>query len=169
MSFGDVSTSVLINDGIVYAVRMSCVSNGNNEVNVAKIDRSALQNTLGQVPDTLPIESIQWTIQGYQSVRLLWDRDPKLVADIMSNTGLRDYAGIGFLPDTGSGGTGDILLTTTGAESGATYDIVLVVRVSPDDWVPVDDGQSTVWSSVGSGAGSWSSVNDSQSPAWAPV
>ena len=82
---------------------------------------------------------MRWCLQGFTSVRLLWDHDTDDKALELSGSGYEDFRGDSFLrtqkgladPRT-AGGTGDILLTTVGAVSGATYDITLWLVKSQD-------------------------------------
>jgi hypothetical protein len=80
----------------------------------------------------LNVESIQWSLQGFSSIRLLWDHTTDDEIDVLATgNGYRDYSQGGVLKDPrSSGGTGDILLTTAGAVNGATYDIVLSLIMS---------------------------------------
>jgi hypothetical protein len=122
-----VSTAVLAGGPRQYAVRLTNLSDGTGETNVAKVDLSTLLLANGQAPTKTAVKEIQWTMQGFSSVRLLWDRDTDVLIDALANNGYRDYETIGYLADSGTGGTGDILLTTVGAVNGATYDITLVL------------------------------------------
>lgn len=111
-----------------YAVRMTNISDGTGESAVVKIDISTLVTASGAPPTSTGIKEIQWSMQGFTSVRLYWDHTTDDVIDVLTGNGYRDYAAIGPLVDPKSaGGTGDILLTTAGALSGATYDITLVI------------------------------------------
>lgn len=115
-----------------YVVRLTNISDGTGESGVVKVDKSALIGPDGvNEPGKLVLEEVQWSIQGFSSVRLLWDHttDDEL-AVLGSGNGFFNFKNAGGLVDPAStGGTGDILLTTAGAASGATYDITLVVRL----------------------------------------
>ncbi len=112
-----------------YGVRLTNVSDGTGESNVVKIDISTLTGPDGLTTTTFPIEELVWNIQGFTSVRLTWDHNTDIVIDILSGQGYRDYRNYGLLCDSGTGGTGDVLLTTAGAVSGATYDITIIGRL----------------------------------------
>lgn len=118
-------------------VHLVNVSDSTGESAVQKVDKSAY-TVNGAEPASLDIETVRWSIQGFTSVRLLWDHDTDDVALALANSGYDDFRGDGFarfkkgLPDPrSSGGTGDLLLTTAGAVSGATYDITLRLRKTP--------------------------------------
>lgn len=127
-----VDTIVLLNGKRRYIARFTNVSDGTGETAVIKVDKSTLTNSNGTEPTTLNVESIQWSIQGFTSVRLLWDHTTDDEIDVLaSGNGYRDYSQAGALKDPASAGqTGDILLTTAGAISGATYDITLSLILS---------------------------------------
>lgn len=115
-----------------HIVRLTNVSDGTGESAVIKVDISTLTNSKGVAPTRVNVESIQWAIQGFSSVKLLWDHttDDEL-AVLSAGTGYRDFSQAGALKDPSStGGTGDILLTTVGASATATYDILLSLILS---------------------------------------
>lgn len=107
------------------------VSDGTGESAVNKLDISTLTGPDGTAPTSVTLEAVDYDVQGFSSVQLLWDHTTD---DAMINLGagqnVRDFTGIGGRHDPGSaGGTGDVLLTTVGASATATYDIVLVLRL----------------------------------------
>lgn len=112
------------------AVRLLNISDGTGESGVVKIDKSALTGPDGTEPTKLVIEEVVWNVNGFTSVRLYWDHTTDDEAIVLSGAGSRDYTSVGGLQDPGSAGdTGDIILTTAGAVSGATYDITIIVRL----------------------------------------
>lgn len=124
-------------------VHLTNISDGSGESAAIKLDKSALLANDGAAPASLDIEQVEWNIQGFTSVRLLWDHDTDEVALVLSGSGYKDFRGkddsvynsVGNMrvsDGRGTGGTGDILLTTAGAVSGATYDITLWVFKNPD-------------------------------------
>jgi hypothetical protein len=114
-----------------YAVRLTNISDGTGESAVVKVDVSTLVGPDGSAPTYTVIEEIQYAIQGFTSVRLLWDATTDdEIAVLPSGSGYLNYREIGGLNDPKSSGTvGDVLLTTAGAVSGATYDITIVLRL----------------------------------------
>ncbi len=123
-----VSSIVLATSPRLYEVRLTNISDGTGESLVTKVDISTLLLANGLAPTTTSIVEIQWSIYGFTSVRLYWDHTTDDLIDVLgSGNGYRSYDKQ-FLKDPGSaGGTGDILLTTAGAFSGATYDILLTI------------------------------------------
>lgn len=115
--------------------RITNVSDGTGESNVAKVTKSGLTNSFGQVPTKLGIAELWWSIQGFTSIRLDWDHTtPDEIAKLAAGNGVRLLdvygAGAGVLWDPASaGGTGNIILSTAGAVSGATYDIMMKIRL----------------------------------------
>lgn len=117
--------------------RILCVSDGTGETTVVKIQKSTLTNWLGSAPSKLGLEQIQWSIQGFSSVELLWDHttDDEII-ELAAGNGMRLMKNIpgldsGVLWDPASaGGTGDVILTSRGAVNGASYDILMTFRLS---------------------------------------
>jgi hypothetical protein len=127
-----VDTIVQLSGKNRYFVRLYNVSDGTGETNVIKVDKSTLTNVNGVEPTKLNLVSVQWSIQGFSSVRLAWDHttDDEMVV-LGSGQGYMDFSEAGALADPGStGATGDVLLTTGGAVSGASYNIVLELVMS---------------------------------------
>jgi hypothetical protein len=112
-------------------VHLTNISDGTGESAVVKVDVSALTGPDGSAPTYTAVEEIQYAIQGFTSVRLLWDATTDdEIAVLPSGSGYMNFRDAGGLVDPKSTGfTGDILLTTAGAVSGATYDITMVVRL----------------------------------------
>lgn len=109
------------------------ISDASGESAVIKIDKSAIMVAGdGAEPAALDLVEIRWAVQGFTSVRLLWDHDTDDVCFVMSGNGYENFArigGAGVKADPlSTGGTGDVLLTTAGAASGATYDITATFK-----------------------------------------
>ena len=125
-----VTTSVILAGGKHYIATFTNISDGTGESAVAKVDISTLTKSNGEVPTKTRIKEIFWNIQGFTSVRLLWDHTTDDLIAPLSGSGYLDLHDIGGKIDPASaGGTGDILLTTNGGVSGSTYLIVLVVEL----------------------------------------
>ena len=114
------------------------ISDGTGESAVTKIDISTYTFG-GQAPDHsfapvyTTIEMVDFAIQGFASVRLLWDHttDDEIVV-LPAGVGTVYFQAIGGKTDPRSaGGTGDVLLTTNGGASGSTYDIAIYWRGHP--------------------------------------
>jgi hypothetical protein len=127
-----VTTKVQINGAKNYQATFTNISDGTGENAVVKIDKSTLVNELGKEPLELAIKRVQWSMQGFSSVRILWDHTTDDVGIVLTGQyGDIMYDKCAPLQDPNStGGTGDILFTTIGASATATYTITLwVVKV----------------------------------------
>lgn len=133
-----VTTNVLVSSKNVIGVHLTCVSDGTGENGVKKIDIATLINTAGVKPDGLRITRFRHAMQGFTSVKLLWERQAgNIVAVVMNGNGWDDLRGFSIDPnftkltgaiDPSEGNAdakGSILLTSTGAGATATYDITL--------------------------------------------
>jgi len=109
------------------------ISDGTGESDVVKIDRSSLTGQNGLAPTYLVIEEIQWSIQGFASVRLEWDDGTDDEAIVLApGNGVASWVAVGGLKHPqvpGDATEGDLLLTTNCAQSGATYTITIVIRL----------------------------------------
>ena len=125
-----VDTKVISATGRKYTVRLTNVSDGTGESAVKKVDVSTLTGPTGRAGLYLVLEEIKWDVQGFTSVRLLWDATTDDEIAVLSGRGLVSYRDVGGMVDPKSTGyVGDILLTTAGTTSGNTYDITMVLRV----------------------------------------
>lgn len=112
-------------------VKLTNISDGIGESDVVKVDVSALIGPDGSAPTHVAIEEVQWSIQGFTSVRIEFDATTDDEAlTLAAGNGFMNFRDVGGVVDPKSSGTtGDLLLTTAGAVSGATYDITLVLRL----------------------------------------
>lgn len=108
-------------------LRLNCISDGTGESAVVKLDKSTLTGPDGVTePIALDIKWIRWNIQGFTSVRLLWDHATDSVAYPLAGSGYDEPA---YMTDPLTADqTGDLILTSAGAVSGATYDITIRLR-----------------------------------------
>jgi len=126
-----------------YAVHLTGVSDGTGESAVIKVDKSTLLalpygTAAAAEPVSLDIEQIRWAIQGFSYIKLHWDHTTDDTAMLLCGSGYDDFRGEGGMlgnrtprglaDPRSSGDTGDLLLTSVGAASGATYDITLWLR-----------------------------------------
>lgn len=111
-------------------IHLTGISDGTGESGVAKVDISALTFNGSVVPTYTTIDMIDYNIQGYTSIRLYWDHTTDdEIAILPAGVGTIHWSALGGKTDPRtSGGTGDILLTTAGQVSGATYDLTLYFR-----------------------------------------
>lgn len=125
-----VASNVIFKGSQRYAVQITNISDGTGESGVTKVDISTLTGPQNVAPTAVTLEEVLWNVQGFTSVRLYWDHTTDDVMKVLNASGYHDYTKVGGLKDPRSpGGTGDVLLTTSGAASGATYDITLVFRL----------------------------------------
>jgi len=127
----DTVTSEYIYDGERRKIiHLTNSSDGTGESAVAKVDLSAITFDHGVTPTGSAVDGIEYNIQGFTSVSLDWDHTANdEIAILPTGSGFIDWNALGGKADPRSaGGTGDILLTTAGAVSGATYDITIYLR-----------------------------------------
>ena len=127
-----VTTIPLLQGGRRYAVHLECVSDGTGETNVRKVDLSGLRTTTGQIPVSVALTDISFNVEGFTDVILYWQRDGANIPMVtLKGRGSISYASYGGLldPNRSGTGTGDILLSSVGAVSGATYQIDLEFRL----------------------------------------
>lgn len=109
-----------------YGIHLTCISDGTGEINVAKVVKANLKTTDGVAPSILKLASARWTVSGFAYVKFSMDHDTDDVFLLCTGNGYDNWESVSFLPDPNStGGTGDLLLTSVGAVSGAIYDITL--------------------------------------------
>jgi hypothetical protein len=115
-------------------VHLTGISDGTGESAVVKVDRSTLLIPgIDAAPTKLHIASIRWNIQGFSYIKLSWDHTADDTICLLSLNGYENYETYGGLKDPNTsvdavtGAIGDILLTSVGAASGATYDITLEI------------------------------------------
>ena len=103
------------------------------ETDAIKVNLSEWLTRRRTVPSKVTVERIEYSVNG-MLVTLEWDRVPhKLIAylDGVSGTmeGTKEWLKCGGKADDGDGGTGDIILTTSDASGGDTYDITMTLRL----------------------------------------
>jgi hypothetical protein len=109
-------------------VRLTNASDGTGESAVIKVDKSTFTGPNGLEPSRLVVERIVGTADGMQ-VRLFWDHTTDDEIAFLSGQFDQDWRDSGGLVDPASaGGTGDILLTTSGHTSGDSYSLTLYLR-----------------------------------------
>jgi len=112
-------------------VKLTNISDGTGESAVSKVDISTLIGPNGSAPTRTTIETIEGMVQGFSSVQLFWDHttDDELAVLGTGYTYFDWKDSGGFTDPASTGGTGDIVLTTIGASTTATYDITLTLRL----------------------------------------
>ncbi len=125
-----VTTRVILDAYPHYVVQFTNASDGTGESAVKKIDKSTLAGALGVEPLAVDIEAIQFSVEGFNYITLLWDHGTDDTVAVLSGSNFFDYRGDGLNKDpTPRDSTGDILLTTDGAFDGASYNIILHCRM----------------------------------------
>lgn len=99
-----------------------------DETNTVLIDLSTKTGPLGAAPSKIKLEEVWWTINGFNYVLLSFDRDTDVTIDYYAGQGYMDYKPYGGKIDNGTGGTGDLLLSTSGGASGGNYSFIIVGR-----------------------------------------
>jgi hypothetical protein len=122
----DTVSSVTIIDGRRNVI-VKCLgsSDGTGESDAIKIDLSALSTntTRRGDPTAVMVQWIEYDVQGYNSITLKYDRGTDVVIAHLKGAGVFEVPS--GAEDTGTGGTGDVTLTTNGAVSGASYSLVI--------------------------------------------
>ena len=127
----DTVTSTTILDGDKdFIVQLTNVSDSTGESAVTKVDVSGLtaRKSDGAVCTGVKLAKVFYSILGFTKIGLLWDATTDTLCMELnpSADGILDFSDFGGLQNTsGSGKTGDINLTTTGASSGDSYMIIL--------------------------------------------
>ena len=128
----DAVTSTTLSDSDRSAViQLTNTSDGTGEAAVNKVDVSGLatRTSDGKACTGVRLAKIVYSTFG-MSVKLLWDATTNTICwDLNADyTTAEDFSEFGGIRNTsGSGKTGDILLTTTGHTSGDSYVIVLTL------------------------------------------
>lgn len=113
-------------------IRLTSISDSTGESGVVKVDRSAFTDSNGDTPNTIHVLSLRWNIQGFSYVKLAWHHNAgdQTIA-VLSSNGYDNWEFFGGLKDptttNADAADGDIQLTTSGAATGASYDITIEV------------------------------------------
>jgi hypothetical protein len=130
-----VNSRVLENGSKRYVIKLTNESDGTGETKVKKVDLTDLTLEDGANPTSVAIESIEYSVAGFNYVTLYWDRDTDQVAEVLFGVGGFDYTKWGGLHDPekdealGPNSTGDILLSTDAPADGDSYNIILSLRL----------------------------------------
>lgn len=126
----DTVNSDVLHDGLKnYQIHLQGVSDATGESAVTKIDISTLTGpNAGETPDHFAIKEVEWDIQGFEYVQLLFDADTDDEIVTMSGQGWTNFLGIPKVDPQSTGYTGDIKLTSSGAIDGASYDIKILAE-----------------------------------------
>lgn len=119
-----VSTKIIFQGTRRLVVQLMSLSDGTGETNVLKVDKSAFTGPAGIEASSFTIEKINYDVTSMR-VTLSFDHTSDVVAAVLQGQGCLDYSHVGGLRDAGTGGAGDILLTTAGHAAGDGYNIIL--------------------------------------------
>jgi len=114
-----------------WSVLLTCRSDGTGESAVTKVDISNLRGDGGFIPTRTAIDRVKYDAYGFTAIRLYWDRTPAEDIVVLAGNNSSDLCFKSGIVDPGESGdgTGDILLTSTGATNGDTYTIQIDFRV----------------------------------------
>jgi hypothetical protein len=127
-----VRTNVIFSGGRRHAIHLEAISDGTGESAVTKVDLSGLKMFDGSIPKSVALTELSYNVEGYTDVILYWQRDPvNIEMAVLKGHGAISFAFYGGLqdPSRDGTGTGNILLTSNGAVSGATYQIDLELKL----------------------------------------
>lgn len=125
-----VSSTTILDGDKDFIVQLTNVSDSTGESAVTKVDVSGLtaRKSDGAACTGVKLFRVYYSILGFTKIGLLWDATTDTLCMELnpSADGVLDFSPFGGLQNTaGSGKTGDINLTTTGASSGDSYMIIL--------------------------------------------
>jgi hypothetical protein len=125
-----VSTKTLVSNGKRLVVLLQNRSDSTGESDIVKVDKSTLTNLQGVEPSSLTLVHAEWTTDADMSVNLRWDHTSDVqMLQIGNGFGCMSFEQEGGLHDGGTGGTGDIILSTAGATATSFYTIKLDFRL----------------------------------------
>lgn len=108
-------------------VQLTSLSDGTGETDAIKVDKSSLVGPNGLEPSHLVVEKIQYDVTNMR-VNLEWDYGTDVPIAVLQGAGIFDWKEQGGFLVKGSGGTGDIVLTTAGHAANEGYTITLHLR-----------------------------------------
>ena len=127
----DAVTVSITDSAQTITAHMTCISDGTGESAVQKIARASYVIE-GRTIQKFGLVSVRWSVSGFSSVRLLYNHTTDDVCMVASGNGYDEFADgyvdLNTSADAVTGTIGDVLLTSIGAVSGATYDITAVYR-----------------------------------------
>lgn len=104
------------------------ISDGtDNLTDSVAIDISTYLGPLGETPARLSLRRIGWSIAGFTSINLEFDRGTDSMVAQMAGIDYKDFPD--YLPDVGTGGTGDLVFTTVGATAGGTFSLEIEAKL----------------------------------------
>jgi len=130
----DALTSQVIRDGPRSAIlKFTNISDGTGQAAAVLVDVSSLSSDplTNQVCNGVTLQSISYSNVG-MGVNLLWDANANVpLINLLQNwSDQLDFSDYGIPNNSGTGRTGDILITTTGATAGDAYFLLLTLTKS---------------------------------------
>ena len=125
------STRYLVKGQNLVVVNVTGVFSVSDETDTIVIDKSTLAGPDGIEPGSIRIDEITWAVgPGFDYVLLEWDHTTDDVVDYFQGQGFMDYGIYGGKDDPASaGGTGDLILTTSGGAAGDSYSFLIKCRL----------------------------------------
>lgn len=133
-----VTTNTQLDDKYYTIVELTNICDGTGETSVKKVDIAAIaKNINGNQPSGLRIAKVSYTIQGFTSVIISWDRTAAANTALVLGAGQMEFRydegdptfyKLSGLIDPSEGNAdnkGSILLSTKGPSATATYQIFL--------------------------------------------
>ena len=111
-----------------YVSRFTNRSDGTGDSAVVKIDATTLTNSAGVAPSSVQIQRIEYTVTSMDYVHVFWNRTADVTIAVLSGSGIMDFSWFGGFNDPGTGSTGDVEFTTSGALAGGSYDITIYYK-----------------------------------------
>ena len=130
----DALTSQIIQDGPRSAIlKFTNISDGTGQAAAVLVDVSTLSADplTNQVCNGVTLQTISYSNVG-MGVELLWDANVNVpLLNLLQNwSDQLDFSDYGIPNNSGTGRTGDILVTTTGATAGDSYFLLLTLTKS---------------------------------------
>lgn len=125
-----VTIKTLFNSPAKLIVQLTSLSDGTGETNVLKVDKSTFTGLNGVEPSKLTVEKIIYDVSSMR-VKLTWDQTVDETIAVLQGDGVIDWYHNGRSArnvGVNTGGTGDILLTTTNHSAGDGYEITLYLH-----------------------------------------
>ena len=120
------NTQYMVKGGKRIVINVTGAFNTTDETDTVLVDLSTLTGPSGTAPTKVRIDEITWSVaDGFDYVLLEWDHATDSTIEYFQGRGYMDYTPYGGKNDPGSGGTGDLILTTSGGASGDSYSFLI--------------------------------------------
>lgn len=133
------STRYLVKGNNILVVNVQGVFSAADEVDTIVIDKSTLAGPLSAngtsvEASSICIDEITWAVGlGFDYVLLEWEHTADDAVDYFQGQGYMNYREYGGKDDPKSaGGTGDLILTTSGGAAGDSYSFLIKARLKGD-------------------------------------